>query len=292
MKTLKLGIIGAVLAAALAAPLLVHHRAEVRGRAQQQTFLQQAALLERWSAENERLSNMVAQVKSSQSLSDAQLAELMKLRNEAGQLQRTLQEMVQEMDQLRGRIHRLRDRLQDAAKEEEDGHDNYTALLADEMPRRKARVTRLKQWLEEMPEEKIPELKFLSEDDWIAGVDDPLVTDEDYRYAMYPLRADADWEFARRAFPALQQYVQVNNGQFPTDLSQLKPYFESPIDDAILQRYEIVPTKSMVSSLAELGGDWLITEKAPVNKELDLRTAIGTNRWRNTMEGGRWDPVQ
>jgi hypothetical protein len=143
-----------------------------------------------------------------------------------------------------------------------------------------------------MPEEKIPELRFLSEDDWIAEVDDPLVTDEDYRSAMYALRADADCEFARRAFRALRQYAQINNGQFPTDLSQLKPYFESPIDDAILQRYEIVPTKSLVSSLAELGGDRLITEKAPVNKELDLRTAIGTNTWRNTMEGGRWDPVQ
>jgi hypothetical protein len=290
MKTLKLGIIGAVLAAALAAPLLVHHRAEVCGRAQQQTFLQQVALLDQWSAENERLSNIVAQANISRSPSDAQLMELMKLRNEAGQLQRTLQEMVQEMDQLRRRIHRLRDRLQDAAKEE--GHDNYTALLADEMPRRQARVARLRQWLEEMPEEKIPELQFLSEDDWIRRVDDPLVTDDDYRSAMSRLRYSADAEFAQRALPALQQYARVNNGQFPTDLSQLKPYFESPIDDAILQRYEIVPTKSLVSSLAQLGGDWLITEKAPVNKKLDLRTAIGTNRWRNTMEGGRWDPVQ
>jgi hypothetical protein len=288
MNTLKLSIIGVVVAATLAAPLLVQHRAEVRGRAQQQSLLQQVALLDQWSAENERLSNMVAQVKSSQSLSDAQRTDLMKLRNEAGQLQQTLQDM----DQLRHRIHRLRDRLQDAAREEQEGHDNYTALLADEMPRRQARVARLRQWLEERPEEKIPELKFLSEDDWIARVDDPLVTDDDYRSAMSSLRMDADGRFARKALPALQQYVQVNNGQFPTDLSQLKPYFESPIDDAILQRYEIIPTNSVVASLATLGGDQLITEKAPINKELDLRTAIGTNRCRNTMEGGRWDPVQ
>ena len=287
MKILKLGIIGVVLAAGLAAPLLVQYHAEVRGRAQQQTFLQQVALLDQWSAENERLSNRVAQVKSSQSLSDAQLTDLMKLRNEFGQLQQTLQEM----DELRQRIHRLRDRLQDAAKEEEEGHDNYTALLADEMPRRQARVARLRQWLEQMPEEKIPELQFLSEDDWIARVDDPLVTDDDYRSAMILLRMDGDGEFARRAKPALQQYVQANNGQFPTDLSQLKPYFESPIDDAILQRYGIVPAKSLVSSLAELGGDQLITEKVPVNTN-DLRTAITTNTWRNSMEGGRWDPVQ
>ena len=287
MNTRKLSIIGVVVAAALAYPLLVRHHAEVRWRAQQQALLQQAALLDQWSAENARLSNAVAQVKSSQSFSDAQLASLTRLRNEAGELQQT----IQEMEQLRRQIQRLRDRLQDAAREEQEGHDNYAALLADEMPRRKARVARLRQWLEEMPEEKIPELKFLSEDDWIARVDDPLVTDDDYRSAMSWLRMDADGEFARRAKPALQQYVQANNGQFPTDLSQLEPYFESPIDDAILQRYEIVPTKSLVPSLTELGGDWLITEKTPVNTN-DLRTAIGTNSWRNSMEGGRWDPVK
>jgi hypothetical protein len=143
-----------------------------------------------------------------------------------------------------------------------------------------------------MPGEKIPELQLVSEDDWIATVDDPLVTDDDYRSAASRLRNDADLEFGRRALPALQQYVQVNNGQFPTDLSQLNPYFESPIDDAILQRYEIVPTNSVVSSLANLGGDELITEKAPINKELDLRTGIGTNQWRNSMEEGVWDPVK
>jgi hypothetical protein len=288
MKTLKLGMIGVVLAAALASPLLVQHRADVRWRVQRQAMLQQAAILDQWSAENARLSNMVAQAEGSQSLSDTQLAGLTKLRNEFGELQQTLQEI----EQLRHQIQRLRDRLQDAAREEEGGRDNYTALLADEMPRRQARVARLRQWLEEMPGEKIPELQFLSEDDWIATVDDPLVTDDDYRSAASRLRNDADLEFGRRAVPALQQYVEANNGQFPTDLAQLKPYFDSPIDDAILQRYEIVPTNSVVSSLAELGGDQLITEKAPINKDLDLRTGIGTNQWRNSMEEGVWDPVQ
>ncbi|MGD0059216.1 MAG: hypothetical protein ABSD58_07335 [Verrucomicrobiia bacterium] len=288
MKTLKLGIIGTVLAGALASPWLVRHHAEVRWRAQQQALLRQAAVLDQLSAENARLSNMIVQAESSQSLSNAQLASLTKSRNEFGQLQQTLQEI----EQLRRQIQRLRDRLQDAAREEQEGHDDYTALLADEMPRRQARVARLRQWLDEMPGEKIPELQFLSEDDWIRVVDDPLVTDDDYRSAASRLRADADLEFGRRALPALQQYVQVNNGQFPTDLSQLNPYFESPIDDAILQRYEIVPTNSVVSSLANLGGDELITEKAPINKELDLRTGIGTNQWRNSMEEGVWDPVK
>jgi hypothetical protein len=275
---------GAVLAAALAAPLLVQHRADVRWRVQRQASRQQAVSLDQLSAENERLSNVVARVKSSQSLSDAQLTELLKLRNEAGQLRRALMEI----NTLRDRVHRLHDRLEDAAKEEE-GRDNYTAQLADEMPKRQARVARLRQWLEGMPAEKIPELKFLSEDDWMAKVDDPLVTDDDYRTAMVRLRARADADFAQQAFPALKQYAQANNGQFPTDLSQLEPYFASPIDAAILQRYEIVPTKSLVSYLADLGGDWLITEKAPINQN-DSRVAISLTGFRSTIQAGRWDP--
>ena len=286
MKTLKPAIMGAVLAAALAAPLLVQHRADVRWRVQRQASRQQAVSLDQLSAENERLSNVVARVKSSQSLSDAQLTELLKLRNEAGQLRRALMEI----NTLRDRVHRLHDRLEDAAKEEE-GRDNYTAQLADEMPKRQARVARLRQWLEGMPQENIPELRFLSEDDWIARSDDPLVTDDDYRATMTRLRARADGNFARMAFPALQQYAQANGGQFPTDLSQLKPYFASPIDDAILQRYEIVPAKSLVSYLADLGGDWLITEKAPVNMN-DSRVAVGMTGFRSTIQRGRWDPVQ
>ena len=106
---------------------------------------------------------------------------------------------------------------------------------------------------------------------------------------MRMARANAEMPFHSMMFRALRQYAKENAGQFPTDLSQLKPYFKSPIDDAILQRYEIVPTGSLVTEL-QPGGDWAITQKSPVNDALDVRFAIGltnmqtadervTNRW-------------
>lgn len=286
MKALKLGIIGLILAGALAAPFLARQRAAIRWRARQAASREQSAVLDQLSAENQRLSNLVAQAKSPLSLSPAQSSDLLKLRNEVGQLRRTLKEM----EQLELGIKRLQARLEETSKEEE-GRDNYTALLADELPRRQARVARLKRWLEETPEEKIPELQSLPETAWIRRVDDPLVTDQDYLSAMSLLRADADATFGRMAFSALKQYGQANNGQFPTDLSQLEPFFASPMDPAILQRYEIVPAKSLVSSLAAIGGDWVITEKAPVNKELDQRLAISMTGGRQVIQKGRWDPV-
>jgi hypothetical protein len=288
MKALQPVIFGLMLAVAIAIPLLAEHRAHVRWRTEQQTAQQQVVLLEQTLAANQQLTNLVARAKNAPALSGAQLTELLKLRSEVGQLHQTLQQM----DQLRREIQRLNERLQDMAKDEAMGRDDYTALLKDEMPRRQLRAAQLKRWLEETPQEKIPELKFLSEGDWIEMVDDPLVTDDDYRDAASRLRNRAEADFAEMALTALKQYAQANNGQFPTDLSELKPYLGSSIDDAILQRFEIVPAKSLVSFLSHLGGDWLITQKAPINKELDGRMVIGLTGYRGTYNVNRWDPVQ
>src|SRR5204863_2231902 len=102
---------------------------------------------------------------------------------------------------------------------------------------------------------------------------------------------DGEQKFVPMAFKALKQYAQANNGQFPTEISALEPYFAAPIDDAILQRWEIVPAKSLVQFLAEAGGDWVITQKAPVNKQFDTREAIGLTSFRGTAAEGRWDTV-
>ncbi len=286
MKMRKLCFLGALFAVAVAVPLLVQHRASVCLSAQQELLRQQTRRAGELAAENDRLSAMVANARSAPSLAETQLTELLRLRNEIGQLRRALGET----NQLERKIHRMRDGLQDLANEEKTG-EKATALLADETELRRERVARLKQWLEENPEEKIPELQFLSEDGWVRSADRPRVTDEEFRGWMSAQRGNAEGKFAHIAFLALKQYARANNGGFPTDLSQLKPYFESPVDYAILQRYEIVPAKSLIKFLAEAGGDWVITQKAPVNKAFDARVAISATDCRGTVEQGRWDPV-
>jgi hypothetical protein len=88
---------------------------------------------------------------------------------------------------------------------------------------------------------------------------------------------------------AARKYSQENNGQFPTDLSQLKTYFPSPIDDAILQRYNIVPASTLVSEL-QPGGDWVITQTAPANPALDWRMAADLTNTRTADDSvtNRW----
>jgi hypothetical protein len=123
---------------------------------------------------------------------------------------------------------------------------------------------------------------------WLGAVEN-LATDDDFARAASNLRANAEIQVFDILSSALRKYVQENNGQFPTDLSQLNPYFSSPIDGAILQRYEILPASSLVSEL-QPGGDWVITQRAAANPALDSRMAYGltnmrladervTNRW-------------
>jgi len=287
MKKLRLGILGAILTAVLVSPWLIQKRAEGLLVSKRLTLQQQAVQLEQLSSENQRLSNNVAQVKSSHSLDHTELSELMKLRAEVGQLRKA----VQEMEPLRRQVRRIREGLQQM--EAWAAGINLTALLADEMDMRRARVAQLKQWLEDMPSEKIPELQFLSDSNWIEAVENLSVTDDEYRQTMSHLRSRGELAFSKAAFQALQQYAQANHGQFPAALSQLKPYFASPMDDALLERYEIVPAKNLnIEADVEAPEDWVITQKAPVNRELDHRSAVSLRGLIPlSLEGGRWDTV-
>ena len=149
------------------------------------------------------------------------------------------------------------------------------------------RVERLKQLLEQTPGAKIPEMQWLTEQDWLSAAHGKLETDDDYHRAFSNLRGIAANKFSFKAFPALQKYQKANNGKFPTDLSQLQPYFDSPIDPSILQGWQIVPAVDVPS--LKFGGDWIITQKTAVDEELDTRVGIGANGYGSAGSG--FDPA-
>jgi len=143
-----------------------------------------------------------------------------------------------------------------------------------------AKVAQLKERAEETPGAKIPEMQFLTDRDWFNAANGRLDTDADYRRALASLRTAGESKFASMLKPALGQYMQANSKQFPTDLAQLQPYFSAPIDDTIIQRWEIAPA-STVKSLV-MGGDVIITQKAPVDDVFDSRFGIGPNGYGQT----------
>jgi hypothetical protein len=158
-----------------------------------------------------------------------------------------------------------------------------------------------------MPEKKIPELQFLDERDWFnVRLWAKFDTATDVRKTLSRLRS-----MAKDNVPMgrnLYSFVRENNGQLPTAMSQLKPYFTQPVTDSsashwrgitspqddalvddILARYELLHSGNVNDYPT---GTWFIAEKSSVDKEYDTRmkSAPGTSTIVSTGLGTAGDP--
>jgi len=98
---------------------------------------------------------------------------------------------------------------------------------------------------------------------------------------------------------ALSAFADANNGQLPSDLSQLKPYFNQShlgdlgLDDAafnaIVARYTLLHTGNVKDYSSST---WFVVETAPVDKDYDSREkfGIGTSAAFATGIGESGDP--
>jgi hypothetical protein len=141
-----------------------------------------------------------------------------------------------------------------------------------------AKINKLKQRLADSPDAKIPELQFLTDNDWLNSASRKLETEADYRQALADLRHAGENKLAGKIQSAVQRYTEDNH-QFPADLAQLQTYFDSPIDEALLDRWQIIPAKN-----SGLGGDFQITEKSTPDEMFDYRFTIGTHGYGSTSD--------
>ena len=252
---LQAGIVGAVIVASITTPLVLQNRAEARLRDQAEALRQQTDQLARTQTEHERLSNLLARAESSQRVPNQQFKEVLRLRGEVGRLQAAVQELAGP-------------KTNEPLSREE--------VLASMRQMYLDRVNGLKQLFAANPDEAVPELQYLTDRDWLELVTyDHHQIDPDKTQAVSSARSRAQIHFAMSELShALREYGKNNDRQFPTDLSQLVPYFKSPVDASVLAGWAIVPTSSLP---AELRGDeaWVITQKAPINADLDQRVVIG-----------------
>jgi len=214
-------------------------RSQIKTIRQQQAPL--VAQIEQLTRERDNTTNRL----TSGTVSQTDLDELLKLRNEVTQL-RT---QTNELTQVKAKS------VQDETKSKMDAAES----LID-------RIRLLKKRLAQTPGARIPELQYLTEENWIRGAAVPLVSDEDFRSAFSYLRQEGESNFIYITESALRKYLESNNNQFPADLSQLKPYFTNPPGDDVLQRYQIVPGNSVPAANAmQDAGDWIITLKDPTD---------------------------
>lgn len=223
---------------------------------------QTVQLRERNQTLQQQQAPMAEQIHQLQSERDEAANQLAALREENDRLNRNTAELLK----LRGENARLRNETLAARPNKADASIDVAAKSW------LARVSNLKQRLAQTPDANIPELQFLTEEDWLGAASNVLETDVEYRRALSSLRQRARNKVAPVMLEALKQYAETQNGEFPSDLSQLMPFFKSPLDGSILERYEILPMKNLPVSLR---GSMAIAEKGPVDADYDRRLIVG-----------------
>jgi hypothetical protein len=198
---------------------------------------------------------------------DESRRQLAAFRDENDRLNRNTDELIK----LRGENTRLRS---DSTALAQMNAGNSSDPVVSEAVSWKNRVNLLKQRLEQTPGARIPELQLVTEQDWLNAAKGDLKSEKDYRQALAQLRSAGESKFISDLQPALIKYMEANNGQFPTDLTQLQPYLKTPVDPAILDRWGIVPANS-IKSLG-VGGDWIITQRSAPDGEFDQRYGVGS----------------
>jgi RNA polymerase sigma factor (sigma-70 family) len=194
-----------------------------------------------------------------------------------GEENERLKEEKGELLKLRREVARRRNESQELAKLKAIVAGDQTLAGAASW---KDRVNRLKERLEQTPGAKTPELQLISEKDWLNAARGDLETETDYRRALATLRAAGEGKLAGMIKNALSGYLSHNDKQMPTDIVQLLPYFDSSVNAGLLERWEIAPA-STIKSL-RMGGDVIITQKAPVDDVFDSRYGIGPSGFGQT----------
>ncbi len=198
---------------------------------------------------------------------DRTLAQLQLAKQQLEQLRHDLQEAGRlrlEVSALRAQVHAL-----PPAKAGDSGSSITNLSLAE-------RVNLLKRQLAQTPERRIPELQLADDNDWLEAAAG-LKTDNEaeLRNALSHLRLLAKDKLAPFFGAALRDYLQAHDGVLPGDMTELKPYFDAPIDEAILQRYQVAGGKRL-SDLQP--GQNAIQERSRVD-ESDTLLAVSTDHY-------------
>jgi hypothetical protein len=133
------------------------------------------------------------------------------------------------------------------------------------------RVKQLEQTFADHPDQRIPEMALLTDLDWLAlARTRSLASEADLRRARAQVRQLAKDRFLVQFREALRSYEDVSGGMLPADILQLLPHFKSPIDPAMLLRYEM----TAAGPLSANRGEEAIAERAPIDRAFDARVRV------------------
>jgi RNA polymerase sigma factor (sigma-70 family) len=126
------------------------------------------------------------------------------------------------------------------------------------------------------PRQVIPEMSYLSFSDWFGVVQEQPRWDsaDDWSNVLASVRIRAINRSGNAFERALQKFVRKSGGQLPTQIGDLAPFFDLPIDRAMLARYEL-RASGMVAALAEHAVVIAQKPSTAVDPERDNVSVIG-----------------
>jgi hypothetical protein len=225
---------------------------------------------------------------------DAAMLQLAGLREENARLSLNTAELLK----LRGELAQWRAAPTRTLPPKADGNSAESAASEAALRSWIGRARELKGLKERMPDRTIPELRILTEEDWLDLAKEPLghsakevnLNDEaTARLVFSAVRAKAKDKLMRVFSRALEGYAGANDGQLPKNVFDLQPYLmtssfrgparvvdipESALDETVLQRYEVVLTGKLQDVPEETP---ILLEKSPVDGEYDTRLEVGKN---------------
>ena len=236
-----------------------------------------------------QLSDQVQTLQQQQTASSAQFQNLQRERDETSRQLAAMRDENERLNRNPAELQRLRGEVASLRQSAQERSAIETAARTWEQ-----RIVLLRQRFDEMPDKRIPEMAFLTDKDWAAATRNAdMETAEGARQAMSDLRSAAKGNFLNAMRAAFRKYASAANGGslpdgtaefaqlinsnsalLPTDLAQLKPYFDSPLDEAILQRYQFLPPAKQHDNLSDI---WVKESAPPVDQEYDTRHEIGLN---------------
>lgn len=198
----------------------------------------------------------------------------------ASQRESELETLKRQAADARRQLTRLREAIQTQRTELTDSEhppvDKASAANGSEAASRAAetkawlaRTRRLQNLFETRPDQRIPEMQFLTDEDWLrAGKQASFADEHSTRLALGRVRTVAKGKFMPLFQAVLRSHQTANGGgEPPASLVALATLFDPPVDPAILERYTISRGSSPIKGRTLLN----IDERAPIDASYDTR---------------------
>jgi hypothetical protein len=132
-----------------------------------------------------------------------------------------------------------------------------------------ARVKALRRLFETNPGQQIPEMRFLTDQDWLrAAKHARLESDDERRRALAAVRSAAVNHFMPQLTSALRKFVQTAPADAST-IAALVPLFNPPVESSLVDRYVLDQTTD-----SRKVAQWRVQQKSPVDPDHDDRRYV------------------